>query len=125
MRVFDRPTTKWSRRAARSSAVMCIASRLIWRVRSNDGNSEGTLTRQHARRPSEYSHPNDPLHILRRLQGLCSDQLRDALGPVDVLRFLALISPEAFNYQEWRRDIFRAITWMNFWMKRASTTLAM
>ena len=30
-----------------------------------------------------------------------------SLGPVDALRFLALVSREPFDYQEWRRDIFR------------------
>jgi hypothetical protein len=28
--------------------------------------------------------------------------LSDSLGPVDALRFLALISREPFDYQEWR-----------------------
>jgi hypothetical protein len=32
--------------------------------------------------------------------------LSDRLGPVDALRFLALISREPFNYQEWRREYF-------------------
>lgn len=32
--------------------------------------------------------------------------LSDRLGPVDALRFLALISREPFDYQEWRRDYF-------------------
>jgi len=32
--------------------------------------------------------------------------LSDRLGPVDALRFLALISREPFNYQEWRRKYF-------------------
>jgi hypothetical protein len=32
--------------------------------------------------------------------------LSDRLGPVDALRFLALISREPFNYQEWRRQFF-------------------
>ena len=32
--------------------------------------------------------------------------LSDSLGPVDELRFLALISREPFDYQEWRREYF-------------------
>jgi hypothetical protein len=35
--------------------------------------------------------------------------LSDRLGPVDALRFLALISREPFNYQEWRQEYFFAI----------------
>ena len=30
--------------------------------------------------------------------------LSDNLGPVDALRFLALVSREPFDYQEWRRE---------------------
>ena len=32
--------------------------------------------------------------------------LSDSLGPVDALRFLALVSREPFDYQEWRREHF-------------------
>jgi hypothetical protein len=32
--------------------------------------------------------------------------LSDSLGPVDALRFLALISREPFDYKEWRREYF-------------------
>ena len=32
--------------------------------------------------------------------------LSDRLGPVEALRFLALISREPFDYQEWRREYF-------------------
>jgi len=32
--------------------------------------------------------------------------LSDNLGPVDALRFLALVSREPFDYQEWRREYF-------------------
>jgi hypothetical protein len=32
--------------------------------------------------------------------------LSDSLGPVDALRFLAPVSREPFNYQEWRREYF-------------------
>ena len=32
--------------------------------------------------------------------------LHERLGPVEALRFLALISREAFDYQEWRSEYF-------------------
>jgi hypothetical protein len=32
--------------------------------------------------------------------------LTDSLGPVDALRFLALISREPFDYQQWRKEYF-------------------
>ena len=32
--------------------------------------------------------------------------LTDSLGPVEALRFLALVSREPFDYQEWRREHF-------------------
>jgi hypothetical protein len=32
--------------------------------------------------------------------------LSDSLGPVDALRFLALVSREPFDYQQWRREYF-------------------
>jgi hypothetical protein len=32
--------------------------------------------------------------------------LSDSLGPVDALRFLAMVSREPFDYQEWRRQYF-------------------
>jgi hypothetical protein len=32
--------------------------------------------------------------------------LSESLGPVDALRFLALVSREPFDYQEWRRIYF-------------------
>jgi hypothetical protein len=32
--------------------------------------------------------------------------LSDRLGPVDALRFLALISREPFDYQQWRENYF-------------------
>ena len=32
--------------------------------------------------------------------------LSESLGPVDALRFLAFISREPFDYQEWRRNYF-------------------
>jgi hypothetical protein len=35
--------------------------------------------------------------------------LTESLGPVEALRFLALVSREPFDYQEWRRKYFFAI----------------
>jgi hypothetical protein len=32
--------------------------------------------------------------------------LTESLGPVEALRFLALVSREPFDYQEWRRKYF-------------------
>jgi hypothetical protein len=32
--------------------------------------------------------------------------LTDSLGPVEALRFLALVSREPFDYQHWRREYF-------------------
>jgi hypothetical protein len=32
--------------------------------------------------------------------------LSESLGPVDALRFLALVSREPFDYQKWRREYF-------------------
>jgi hypothetical protein len=32
--------------------------------------------------------------------------ITESLGPVEALRFLALISREPFDYQEWRREYF-------------------
>jgi hypothetical protein len=32
--------------------------------------------------------------------------LTDSLGPVDALRFLALVSREPFDYQQWRQEYF-------------------
>jgi hypothetical protein len=32
--------------------------------------------------------------------------LTDSLGPVEALRFLALVSREPFDYQQWRRQYF-------------------
>ena len=32
--------------------------------------------------------------------------LSDRLGPVDALRFLALVSREPFDYQQWRKEYF-------------------
>ena len=32
--------------------------------------------------------------------------LTEKLGPVDALRFLALVSREPFDYEQWRREYF-------------------
>jgi hypothetical protein len=32
--------------------------------------------------------------------------LSDSLGPVDALRFLALVSREPFDYHQWRKQYF-------------------
>jgi hypothetical protein len=32
--------------------------------------------------------------------------LTDSLGPVEALRFLALVSREPFDYQDWRHEYF-------------------
>jgi hypothetical protein len=39
--------------------------------------------------------------------------LSDSLGPVDALRFLALVSREPFDYEHWRKQYFRTTTGMN------------
>ncbi len=36
--------------------------------------------------------------------------LEQELGPVQALRFLAMISRQPFNYQEWRRQAFDGLT---------------
>jgi hypothetical protein len=40
--------------------------------------------------------------------------LSDSLGPVDALRFLALVSREPFDYQQWRKEYFRNTAWTNY-----------
>lgn len=42
----------------------------------------------------------------QELRRQAAQALSDSLGPVDALRFLALISREPFDYQEWRREYF-------------------
>jgi hypothetical protein len=40
---------------------------------------------------------------------LCRQAVRalsDKLGPVEALRFLALVSREPFDYQQWRKEYF-------------------
>ena len=36
--------------------------------------------------------------------------LEDKLGPVETLRFLALISRQSFDYQQWREQHFSGMT---------------
>ncbi len=36
--------------------------------------------------------------------------LADKLGPVDALRFLALVSREPFDYQQWRKEYHGDVT---------------
>ncbi len=38
------------------------------------------------------------------------EALSDRLGPVDALRFLALVSREPFDYQHWRNQYFSHYT---------------
>lgn len=38
------------------------------------------------------------------------EALSDRLGPVDALRFLALVPLEPFDYQQWRNDYFSHYT---------------
>jgi hypothetical protein len=40
------------------------------------------------------------------LRQQAAQALSDSLGPVDALRFLALVSREPFDYQQWRREYF-------------------
>jgi len=42
----------------------------------------------------------------RELRQQAVRALTDSLGPVEALRFLALVSREPFDYQEWRREYF-------------------
>ncbi len=46
--------------------------------------------------------------------------LSDSLGPVDALRFLALVSCEPFDYQQWRKEYFSH--YMNYLGKFGTTT---
>ncbi len=40
-----------------------------------------------------------------RAKGLAA--LKESLGPIETLKFLALISREPFDYQQWRDEHFR------------------
>jgi hypothetical protein len=42
----------------------------------------------------------------RELRQQAVRALTDSLGPVEAFRFLALVSREPFDYQEWRREYF-------------------
>jgi len=41
-----------------------------------------------------------------KLRQQAAQVLAEKLGPVDALRFLALVSREPFNYQRWRKRYF-------------------
>ena len=45
-----------------------------------------------------------PADVVLREKGLAA--LEQELGPVQALRFLAMISRQPFDYQEWRRQAF-------------------
>ena len=42
----------------------------------------------------------------QELRQKAASALADKLGPVEALRFLALVSREPFDYQQWRKDYF-------------------
>jgi hypothetical protein len=42
----------------------------------------------------------------QELREQATKALADKLGPVEALRFLALVSREPFDYQRWRKDYF-------------------
>jgi len=46
----------------------------------------------------------------QELREQATKALADKLGPVDALRFLALVSREPFDYQRWRQDYFSHLT---------------
>jgi hypothetical protein len=46
----------------------------------------------------------------QELRELAVRALEDRLGPVEALRFLALVSREPFDYQEWRNQYFADAT---------------
>jgi hypothetical protein len=45
-----------------------------------------------------------------KLRQTAFDLLERELGPVETLRFLALIRREPFDYQAWRADTFKDMT---------------
>jgi hypothetical protein len=49
-----------------------------------------------------------PADYVLREKGLTA--LEQELGPVQALRFLAMISRQPFDYQEWRRQAFDGMT---------------
>jgi hypothetical protein len=49
----------------------------------------------------------------KELRQQAARALTESLGPVEALRFLALISREPFDYQQWRGNIFPNTMWMN------------
>ncbi len=42
----------------------------------------------------------------QELREQATKALAEKLGPVEALRFLALVSREPFDYQRWRKDYF-------------------
>jgi hypothetical protein len=46
----------------------------------------------------------------QELREQATKALADRLGPVEALRFLALVSREPFDYQRWRKDYFSNLT---------------
>lgn len=42
----------------------------------------------------------------QELRQQATQALADKLGPVEALRFLALVSREPFDYQQWRNEYF-------------------
>lgn len=49
-----------------------------------------------------------PADVVLREKGLTA--LEQELGPVQALRFLAMISRQPFDYQEWRRQTFDGLS---------------
>ena len=46
----------------------------------------------------------------QELREQATKALADKLGPIEALRFLALVSREPFDYQRWRQDYFSHLT---------------
>ena len=46
----------------------------------------------------------------QELREQATKALTDKLGPIEALRFLALVSREPFDYQRWRQDYFSHLT---------------
>lgn len=46
----------------------------------------------------------------QELREQATKALADKLGPVEALRFLALVTREPFDYQRWRQDYFSHMT---------------
>ncbi len=63
--------------------------------------------------------PEQPADAVLREKGLAA--LEEELGPVQALRFLAMISRQPFDYQKWRRQEFDGMT-LSEVLSQASTT---